>query len=240
MNCEQQNSSEPLLKQESRTLFTATPKDFVTTLPLHHFEGRIVVVQSKVEAEKAVKALKTQRILGIDTETKPSFRKGHTNQVALLQVCMRDVCFLFRLNEIGFLPCLQRLLGDKKICKVGLSLKDDALMLQRKEPSFKPAGFLDLQNFAAELGVKDKSLLKLYANVFHKRISKKMRLSNWEADVLTEPQKVYAATDASVCLDLFAELTRLKASGQYALIPEPVKEDVPLPDCDANEKEAMA
>ena len=153
---------------------------------------------------------------------------------------MRDVCFLFRLTEIGFLPCLQSLLGDKKICKVGLSLKDDALMLQRKEPSFKPAGFLDLQNFAAELGVKDKSLLQLYANVFHKRISKKMRLSNWEADVLSEPQKVYAATDASVCPDLFAELKKLKASGQFALIPEPVKEDAPLPDCDANEKEAMA
>ena len=97
MNCEPQNSSESLQKQESRTLFTVTPKDFVATLPLHHFEGRIVVVQSKVEAEKAVKALKTQRILGIDTETKPSFRKGHTNQVALLQVCMRDVCFLFLL-----------------------------------------------------------------------------------------------------------------------------------------------
>ena len=223
-----------------RELHIRTDKNIIHELPRFVFEGRIVVIQSEAETIQAVKALRCSPILGIDTETKPSFRKGHTNQVALLQVCMRDVCFLFRLNEIGFLPCLQSLLCDKKICKVGLSLKDDALMLQRKEPSFKPAGFLDLQNFAAELGVKDKSLLKLYANVFHKRISKKMRLSNWEADVLSEPQKVYAATDASVCLDLFAELTRLKAFGQYALIPEPVKEDVPLPDCDANEKEAMA
>ena len=68
-----------------------------------------------------------------------------------------------------------------------------------------------------DLGIEDMSLAKLYANIFGKRISKREQLSNWEADILNDKQKKYAATDAWVCINLFEEYMRLKESGEYEL-----------------------
>lgn len=128
------------------------------------------------------------------------------------------MCFLFRLNEMGFPACLSQLLADTEVLKVGLSLKDDFLMLKRRDPSFVPGGYIDLQPYAKAMGIEDMSLQKLYANVFHMRISKSAQLSNWEADVLTESQKVYAATDAYTCIQLYKELKQLKESNKFQLV----------------------
>ena len=138
--------------------------------------------------------------------------------MALLQVATEDMCFLFRLNEMGFPTCLSQLLADKEVLKVGLSLKDDFLMLKRRDPSFVPDGYIDLQPYAKAMGIEDMSLQKLYANVFHMRISKSAQLSNWEADVLTESQKVYAATDAYTCIQLYKELKQIKESNNFELV----------------------
>ena len=122
------------------------------------------------------------------------------------------------MNEIGFLPCMANLLADPKALKVGLSLKDDFLMLKRRDANFQPAGYIDLQNYVKQMGIEDMSLQKLYANVFHKRISKNAQLSNWEADILTDAQKVYAATDAYTCIQLYKELESLNSSNEYELV----------------------
>ena len=68
------------------------------------------------------------------------------------------------------------------------------------------------------------SLQKLYANFFGQRISIRERLSNWEADILKDKQKAYAATDAWACIMLYEELMRLENSGDYELIT--IQEDV--------------
>ena len=162
--------------------------------------------------------LRQSPILGIDTETRPTFKKGVSHKVALLQVANEQLCFLFRMNEIGFLPCMANLLADPKVLKVGLSLKDDFLMLKRRDANFQPAGYIDLQNYVKQMGIEDMSLQKLYANVFHKRISKNAQLSNWEADILTDAQKVYAATDAYTCIQLYKELESLNSSNEYELV----------------------
>lgn len=201
-----------------RQLFIKTDKTFIPSLPRFAFNGKIYVIQSESEALRAVEVLRRSPILGIDTETRPSFRKGETHKVALLQVANEQICFLFRMNEIGFLPCMAQLLADPQVLKVGLSLKDDFLMLRRRDSSFKPAGYIDLQTYAKNMGIEDMSLQKLYANVFHKRISKNAQLTNWEADVLTEAQKVYAATDAYTCIQLYKELNVLNESKNYELI----------------------
>lgn len=201
-----------------RQLFIQTEKTFIPNLPRFAFNGKIVVVQSESEAKKAVAALRKCPILGIDTETKPTFHKGVVHQVALLQVSSEDLCVLFRLNLIGMPECVTSLLSDANVLKIGLSLKDDLMMLRRREEKMQPAGFLELQDLAACMGIEDMSLQKLYANVFHMRISKSARLSNWEADVLTESQKVYAATDAYTCIQLYKELKNLKESGEYELV----------------------
>ncbi len=181
------------------------------------FEGRIVVVLSEWEAEKAVRYLLTQPILGMDTETRPSFRKGSVHQVALLQVSTYDTCFLFRLNQLGLSPSVKLLLEDTTVPKIGLSLRDDLNSLHRIG-DFNAGYFIDLQNRVSEVGVEDMSLQKLYANFFGQRISKREQLSNWEADVLTDKQKLYAATDAWSCIMLYEELLRLEQTGDYELI----------------------
>ena len=200
-----------------KTIYSKYDKSKIGALPRVLFEGRIVVVLTEREAEKAVSYLLSQPILGLDTETRPSFKKGQVHQVALLQVSSYDVCFLFRLNQLGMSPSVRRLLEDTTVPKIGLSLRDDLNSLHRIG-DFEKGSFVDLQNCVSEVGVKDLSLQKLYANFFGQRISKREQLTNWEADILSDKQKLYAATDAWSCIMLYEELLRLKETGDYKLI----------------------
>ena len=200
-----------------KTIYQKYDKSLISTLPRLVFEGRIVVVLSEREAEHAVRYLLSQPILGMDTETRPSFHRGRINQVALLQMASHDVCFLFRLNLIGMSPSVRRLIEDNSVPKIGLSLRDDISSLQ-KLGAFECGHFIDLQDHVREVGVEDMSLQKLYANFFGQRISKREQLTNWEADVLSEKQKVYAATDAWACIMLYEELMRLEQTGDYELV----------------------
>ena len=200
-----------------KTIFSKYDKSLIGQLPRVLFEGRIIVVVSESEARKAVNYLLSQKILGVDTETRPSFQKGSMHQVALLQVASYDVCFLFRLNYLGLSPSVCRLLEDKIVPKIGLSLTDDFHQLRRLG-DFQTGLFIDLQDHVREIGVEDLSLQKLYANFFGQRISKREQLTNWEADVLKDKQKLYAATDAWSCIMLYEELLRLKETGEYNLV----------------------
>ncbi len=180
-------------------------KEEISTLPLEEFTGRIIVIQTKTEADKAVEYLMKYNIVGFDTETRPSFRKGQYYKVSLIQVSTDDTCFLFRLNYIGFPESLKQFLSNPDIVKIGLSLRDDFGAL-RKRSSVEPVNFIDLQSIVGSYGIDAASLQKIYAILFKKKISKGQRLSNWEADVLTEPQKKYAALDAWACLTIYKHL----------------------------------
>lgn len=199
-----------------RTIFEKYDKQTIASLPLVAFEGHIEVVNSVYAAERAVDYLFKQPILGLDTETKPVFHKGDIHHVALLQVSSHDICFLFRLNQIDMPDCLVQLLSDTRQLKVGLSWQDDLCVLRRRR-DFVPGRFVDIQNMVGEFGIADMSLQKLYANIFGQRISKTQRMSNWEADVLSDKQKTYAATDAWACIMLYEELCRLR-QGDYRLV----------------------
>ena len=181
----------------------------VAQMPAALFQGRIIVIHSTADVEKAVNYLKSFPIVGIDTETRPSFAKGRTYDVSLLQISTEDTCFLFRLNYIGMPQALIDLLQNARQLKVGLSLKDDIHSLHRKH-SFEPQGFLDLQQYVKTLGIEAQSLQKIYALLFGEKISKSQRLTNWEADVLTDRQKGYAATDAWACIRIYKYLEEVK------------------------------
>ena len=127
------------------------------------------------------------------------------------------ICFLFRLNQLGLSPSVKRLLEDTRVPKIGLSLRDDLLSLH-KLGDFNAGNFIDLQDHMREIGVEDLSLQKLYANFFAQKISKREQLTNWEADILQDKQKLYAATDAWSCIMLYEELQRLEQTGDYELI----------------------
>lgn len=209
----------PLQTEMKKTIYQKYDKSLIPDLPRVLFEGRVVVVLTESEACKAVNYLLSQPLLGLDTETRPTFRKGPMHQVALLQVSSHDVCFLFRLCRLGLSPSVKRLLEDTTVPKVGLSLTDDMHQLRRLG-DFETGRFIDLQNRVREVGVEDMSLQKLYANFFGQKISKRQQLTNWEADILTEPQKLYAATDAWACVMLYEELMRLEATNDYTLVKD--------------------
>ena len=203
-----------------KVIYSKFDKKKIPTLSRVIFPGRIIVVLNEREADKAVDYLLNAELLGFDTETKPSFRKGHQNTVALLQVSTNDTCFLFRLHRTGLCPSIKKLLETTEVRKIGLSWHDDILSL-KKCGEFHPKGFIDLQDHMKELGIEDTGLAKLYANIFGQRISKREQLSNWEADVLSEKQKAYAATDAWACVMLYKEYLRLKETNDYELVVVP-------------------
>jgi 3'-5' exonuclease domain protein len=200
-----------------KIIYNKFDKKAIATLPTVVFPGKTVVVMSESEAEKAVDFLLSNSILGIDTETRPSFKKGETHKVSLLQVATHTVCFLFRLNYIGITPSILRLLENQEVPMIGLSLHDDILSL-RKRTDFKPGLFIDLQDMVGEIGIEDLSLQKLYANLFHQKISKRQRLTNWDSDVLNDKQKAYAALDAWACINLYEEIVKLKRNRDYDLV----------------------
>ncbi len=200
-----------------KLIYNKVSKEVISNLKKVEYKGRIFVIISQKEAERAVDFLLTQPILGFDTETRPAFRKGDSFKCSLLQVAAPNCCFLFRLNHTGLCPAVVRLLEDKTVMKVGLAWNNDLLSLH-KLGNFKPGTFMDIQDMVRDFGIEDQSLVKIYANLFGQRISKADRLSNWERDVLKESQKIYAAIDAWACIRIFEELTRLKMSGDYELV----------------------
>lgn len=182
-------------------------KEEIYELPLKSFEGEIIVIDKPSDVGKVLPELKSQTILGFDTETKPSFKKGNSNKngVALLQLSSEKKAWLFRLQHIGLHDGLKEILSDENIKKIGVAIHDDIRMLKSLS-NFSDRGFLDLQSYVKDFGIKGFSLKKLTAMVLHFRISKSQQLSNWENPTLTNGQLSYAATDAWTCLEIYKKL----------------------------------
>ncbi len=180
-------------------------KEELKKLPLQSFPGTIHVIDSMEGLKKYVPVLLREKVLGFDTETRPSFRKGKFNPISLVQLATRFHAFLFRIHSLDLPDELIRLFEDENIIKVGAALHDDLIDL-RKVREFKAGGFLDLQRYVEAFGIENKGVAKLAGIVLGVRISKNQQLSNWDADTLTEAQQEYAATDAWVCLRIYQEL----------------------------------
>lgn len=191
---------------------TIEKKD-IDRMPKVVFQGPIHEISSPQEVERAVSFLRTDEVLGIDSETRPSFSKNEKHKVALLQVSSENRCFLFRLNKTGLTYPLILLLEDPEVLKIGLSLHDDFISLRQRAP-FTPRGYIELQEYVRSFGIQEMSLQKIYAILFGEKISKSQRLSNWEADVLSLSQRQYAAIDAWACLHIYKKLQCLKSSNR--------------------------
>lgn len=190
-------------------LKTKITKEDVNLMPVAVFEGRITVVEDSADVAHAFAELSKSEIVGIDTETKPSFTRGTRYKVSLVQISTLDHCYLFRLNKINFPLELATFLANKNIKKIGLSLRDDLTGLS-KHISFKPENFVDIQTIVRDYGVLELGLQKIYAILFGRKISKSQRLTNWENPELTEQQQRYAATDAWASLQIYLQLMQEK------------------------------
>ncbi len=180
-------------------------KEQLQALPLTQFAGEVIVVDKEAKIADAVAYLSGFSVLGVDTETKPSFQTGQRYLPALIQIATRERCYLFRLNKIGLPEGIANILADPNIIKVGLAFKDDLNGL-RKHRRFVQKNCIDLQKIVLNYGILDLGLQKIFAIVFGQKISKAQRLTNWENDILTPEQARYAATDAWATLSIYLEL----------------------------------
>jgi ribonuclease D len=174
-------------------------------LPSARFDGRIIVVEHEEQVEAACRDLAAQRIIGFDTETRPSFKAGVTNRVALLQLSTHENCYLIRLCRTKLHSPILKILSSPDILKIGADVAGDLRSLHVLR-HFHERGFVDLQHIASHWGIEEKSLRKMSAIVLGQRVSKAQRLSNWEASTLTPQQQMYAATDAWVCISIYEKL----------------------------------
>lgn len=183
-----------------------TPKE-MEKLDFASFPGKIYVIDTVgAEFNRAISYLRSQKVIGFDTETRPTFSQEQPRYgVALLQLSGPDKAFLFRINKMGMHRRLCNLLASDKIIKVGAAIHDDIRGLQKKH-DFVPSSFVDLQKVVWEWGIRDKSVKKMAAIVLGFRVSKTQQLSNWEAERLSESQCRYAATDAWVCREMYLKL----------------------------------
>jgi len=182
-------------------------KSDISTLPPCDITGEIIVIDRSEDVASAIEDLKQCPLIGFDTETRPSFRRGESNTISLLQLATEKRAYLFRLKKIGPNQLLKDLLESNDYLKVGLSVHDDFHSLNRWMPC-RPNNFIELQRYVKAFGIEEMSLQKIYAIVFHKRISKRQQLSNWEAEELTPAQQQYAAIDAWACRNIYYELQR--------------------------------
>ena len=173
------------------------------------FPGKIFVIDSVgAEFNRAIAYLRSQKVIGFDTETRPCFGPNQPRYgVALLQLSGPEKAYLFRIKNIGMHRRLCNILADKRIIKVGAAIHDDIRGLQKLR-EFEPNAFVDLQKIVWEYGIKDKSVKKMTAIILGFRISKTQQLSNWEAEMLSDSQCKYAATDAWVCREMYLKLMK--------------------------------
>ncbi len=180
-------------------------KEQLSKLPVKAFHGDTFLIDSYRKLKSALPYLHDNNLLGFDTETKPTFKRGNYHSVALLQLATKDKAFLIRLNKIGLPDEITEILQNKDIKKVGVAIRDDIKALQRLK-RFEAGGFVELQNLVKNYGIENFGLRKLTGLILNFKISKRQQLSNWENSVLTDAQISYAATDAWVSYEIYLKL----------------------------------
>lgn len=175
-------------------------------LSLRAYSGKVILIQTAEELDAAVKTIQNVEILGFDTETRPSFKRGEFYKVSLVQLATPDAVYLIQIQKSGLSESFAKIFSNPNIIKAGVAIRDDIKGLQ-KFRRFHPEGFVDLSLVAREKGIGVESVKKLTGLLLGFRISKSAQTSNWEMPTLTDKQIEYAATDAWVCLEIYKKLS---------------------------------
>ncbi len=215
----EQKGKEKRKARPSRLQPTISKED-VNRLPLIRYNGKIEVVTTDQGTITALKSLKKEELLGFDTETRPTFRKGENHHPALVQLATSDTVYLFQVQRIGSQSALMDLLSNGNVVKAGVAIEDDIRKLKELCP-FRPSGFVELSTLSQQLGIKNTGLRNLAAIILKFRVSKGAQVTNWGRTELTDSQIRYAATDAWICRMLYMHL----ASRGGRLAKNPSKAD---------------
>ena len=200
----------------SNTFAQHIDKAAIQTLPVTFFEGEVIVVDKPDMVANAAAYLRQHTVLGVDTEARPSFKRGVHYPTALVQIATLERCYLFRLTHVGLPVEIAEIFANPDICKVGLAFKDDITGLRRRR-DFKPANCVDLQSMVCKYGIMELGLQKIFAIIFGKKISKSQQLTNWENSHLTPEQARYASTDAWATLSIYLALQQVKPLSKRAV-----------------------
>ena len=173
------------------------------------FPGKIIMINSDEEIAPALDYLRSNPLIGFDTETKPSFTKGEVHQVSLLQLATADHALLFRLHSLKDFSLIKLFFEDENYKKMGVAIRDDIKALQ-KIFSFGPKGFIELSDMAKAHHLKNFGLKGMTEEVLNLTLSKRAKLSNWEAKDLKNDQRSYAATDAWIGREIYIALINEK------------------------------
>ncbi len=180
-------------------------KEEINRLPVGGYRGPIELIASPQEVRAAVSALRREKVLGFDTETRAAFRKGESYPPALVQLATTDAVYLFRLSRLKGLGGLAPILSDARITKAGVALERDIKELQEVK-RFRPAGFVELGKLSDGQGIAANGLRGLAACVLGLRLTKGAQRSNWAQTRLTDKQIQYAANDAWACREIYLRL----------------------------------
>lgn len=191
-------------------------KTALQSLPVTWFEGDVIVVDRPEMVSEAAEYLRSHSVLGVDTEARPSFKRGVHYPTALVQIATLDRCYLFRLTHVGLPIEIAEIFANPSICKVGLAFKDDISGLRRRR-DFKPSNCIDIQSMVCKYGIMELGLQKIFAIIFGKKISKSQQLTNWENSHLTAEQARYASTDAWATLSIYLALQKVKPLSKKAV-----------------------
>jgi len=206
-NDEQEETDFQTEKQRNGAGLLRIEKDAIATLPLGQYEGKVVLVSEAADVPAAVRALQKERVLGFDTESRPSFKRGVFYLPSLLQLAGEEAVYLFQLDACGGLPGILPLLTSPDILKTGVAVRDDVKGLQDRVP-FAEAGFVEISDFTRRAGVENTGLRALAAHYLGVRISKGAQVTNWANRRLSSQQVIYAATDAWISRELYLRLEK--------------------------------
>jgi len=177
-------------------------KKEINLLPFISFKGQIYLCDNEKKINDAAKELKKEKIIGFDTETKPSFKKGEYFSPSLLQLASAKTVYLIHLKKSPITSPIIKIFENKNIIKTGVAIQRDILDL-KKVTSFDSQNFIELSEIAKENGVENLGLRSLTALFFGSKLSKKEQVSNWARNKLTDSQIKYAATDAWISRELY-------------------------------------
>jgi ribonuclease D len=183
-------------------------KEVLANLPIQRYEGEVRMVATVQDVEHALADIRRETVVGLDTETRPSFSKGESYLPCLVQVATARAVYLFQLSEVNAFPLVTELLQASPISKAGVALAHDLRSLKRVFP-FEERNVIDLGLIARACGLGQTGLRNLAGIFLGIRIPKGNRTSNWAARHLSQAQVTYAATDAWVCRELFLRFETL-------------------------------
>jgi ribonuclease D len=180
-------------------------REYINSLPIIRFDGEVVMVTSEEQAVECIEGMMKEKEVGFDTESRPSFTRGTSYPISLLQFSTETTAYLFQLKKTGFPGILVSFLENAGISKIGVGIKNDIEKLQELR-SFNPGGFIDLSKIASEKGIIQVGLRGLTARYTGHRITKTAQKTNWAHPQLTWKQQIYAASDAWICLRIYPKL----------------------------------